>query len=93
MIACVYAAILILRRPSSYGVCGDVFAPCPKRSVNAISEAVGAILAPWGDVNESSAYLGAVMISIATPASIALLVRFFCLTFCQLPLKVLETHF
>jgi len=93
VIACVYAAIQILRRPSSYGVCGDVFAPCPKRSVNAISEAVEAIPAPWGDVNESPAYLGAVMIPIATPASIALLVRFFCLTFCQLPLKVLEAHF
>ena len=44
-------------------------------------------------LNESSVYLGAVMISIATPVSVALLVRFFCLTFCQLPLKVLETHF
>ena len=77
----------------SDGVCGDVFAPCPKRSVNAISKAVGAIPAPWGHANESSTYLGAVMISIATPASVALLVRFFCLTFCQLPLKVLETHF
>ena len=80
MIACVYAAIRLLRRPSSYGgamsdgVCGDVFAPCPRRSVNAISEVVGAIPAPWGDVNESSAYLGAVMISIATPAPVAFLV-------------------